>query len=72
MLDPRTLIATQTSRKTIFRISDKAGRGEGKGSSLTETRNALDGVLKIVLRGVWIAIRVLGKNSKNGWKGSLG
>ena len=40
----------QTSRKTIFRISDKAGRGEGKGSSLTETRNALDGVLKIVLR----------------------
>ncbi len=47
---PRTLIATQTSRKIIFRTPDKAERGEDKGWSLVETRNALDGVLKIILR----------------------
>jgi hypothetical protein len=46
---PKTLIATKTSPRTFRSVPDTAVRIEGKGASLAEMRNAVDGALLNVL-----------------------
>ena len=41
----RPWLPPQTSHKTIYKAPDTAVRDEGKGSSLAEMRNAVDGAL---------------------------
>jgi hypothetical protein len=48
-MDIRPRLPPQTSLKTICSMPDTAVRVEGKGSSLAEASNAVDGVLQTVL-----------------------